>query len=167
VTLTVRIKKHRDGSATLTCTRADGTSTWQRQRGAQARFFPLHDLTHFAVETVLGHRRGFYGLVAEGWDLGDFGAPWPRGRIPADAEPAELLVGFLDLERAGGTTWSAAEVNEKLRAYRETNDTFADATVTDAQLAAVRARMRELFARWEAVPPGESLELTFAAPRDA
>ena len=158
--LTIRIKKHRDGTAALTCTRADGSSTWQRQRGAQAAFFPRHDLTHYAVETTLGHRRGFYGLVAEGWDLGDFGAPWPRGRIPADAEPAEQIVGFLDLERASGATWSAAELNEKLIG-------FGDARVTDAQLVEIRARMRELFARWDAVPPGESLELPFDLPAGA
>ena len=169
--LVIRIKKHRDGTAALTCTRADGSSTWQRQRGAQAAFFPRHDLTHYAVETVLGHRRGFYGLVAEGWDLGDFGAPWPRGHIPADAEPAELIVGFLDLERASGATWSAADLNEKLIAFRGAHGPFADARVSDtrvsdAQLDAIRARVRELFARWDAVPAGESLELPFDGPAD-
>jgi hypothetical protein len=60
---------------------------------------------------VLRHRRGFYGLLAEGWDFSDFGAPWPRGPLPADAEPAELIVGFLDMERACVTEWPAAEMN--------------------------------------------------------
>src|SRR5438309_3304320 len=76
--LLIRIKKKSDGSAALSCLRADGSVTWQRQTGQQGRFFPLHDLTHYAVETVLGYARGFYGLVAEGWDLTDFGNPWPR-----------------------------------------------------------------------------------------
>ena len=52
--LLVRIKKSADGHTALTCIRPDGTSTWQRQEGAVARFFPRHDLTHFAVESVLG-----------------------------------------------------------------------------------------------------------------
>jgi hypothetical protein len=99
--LTVAVTKHADGSTVFRLTRADGTATWQRTRGATGAFFPPHDLTHYAVETVLGHRRGFYGLVAEGWDLGDFGAPWPRGRLD-DADPSELIVGFLD--RTGSTT---------------------------------------------------------------
>ena len=64
----------------MSCTRADGTVTRQRQDPAKAQFFVRHDLTHYALETVLGHRRGFYGLVAEGWDFTDFGSPWPRGR---------------------------------------------------------------------------------------
>jgi hypothetical protein len=159
--LTIRIKKQKDGTAALTCTRPDGSATWQRQHGAQARFFPLHDLTHYAVETVLGHRRGFYGLVAEGWDLSDFGTPWPRGPIPSDAEPAEVIVGFLDMERASGTTWTAAELNEKLALYHATRADFAPATITDEQLARIRERMGELFARWAAVPAGDALELTF------
>ncbi|HEY5060709.1 MAG TPA: hypothetical protein VII52_04185, partial [Gemmatimonadaceae bacterium] len=70
--LIIRIKKKSDGSAALSCIRADGTTTWQQQNGKLGRFFPLHDLTHYAVESVLGFRNAFYGLVASGWDLADF-----------------------------------------------------------------------------------------------
>ena len=62
--LLIRIKKKNDGSAALSCVRADGSVTWQRQDGQQGRFFPLHDLTHYAVETVLGQPRGFFGACA-------------------------------------------------------------------------------------------------------
>ena len=93
--LVIRIKKKTDGDAVLSCVRADGSVTWQRQEGPHARFFPLHDLTHYAVETVLRHRRGFYGLVADGWDFTDFGAPWPKGPIPPDMDPSESIVGLL------------------------------------------------------------------------
>jgi hypothetical protein len=161
-TLTIRLKKHADGSAALTCTRADGTVTWQRQQGAQAAFFPRHDLTHFAVETVLGHTRGFYGLVASGWDLTDFGAPWPRGRIPADADPSELIVGFLDTERASGTRWTAAEFNDRAAAYYQEHNLAAPPPVlTDDDLVRVRQRRAELFAQWDAVPDGGTIELSF------
>jgi hypothetical protein len=165
--LTIRIKKNRDGTAALSCTRADGTVTWQRQEGGQALFFPRHDLTHYAVETVLGHRRGFYGLVAEAWDLSDFGTPWPRGPIPADADPSELIVGLLDAERASGAEWTAAELTEQAAQYYASHGAAGAAPViTEGQLARIRARMRELFARWDAVAPGETLELIFepAAP---
>src|SRR5437773_4364975 len=113
--LLIRIKKKNDGSAALSCLRADGSVTWQRQNGAQGRFFPLHDLTHYAVERVLGHRKGFYGLVASGWDMSDFGAPWPKGRVPLDMDPSELIVGFLDVERATGVSGAAADYNDKAR----------------------------------------------------
>ena len=48
--LTIRLKRHPDGSASLTCTRADGSVTWQRQQGQLAIVFPPHDLTHFAID---------------------------------------------------------------------------------------------------------------------
>ena len=160
--LTIRIKKNTDGTAALSCTRADGTVTWQRQQGAQGRFFPLHDLTHYAVETMLGYRKGFFGMVADGWDLSDFGAPWPRGRIPDDADPAELIVGFLDTERASGTRWQAADFNDKAAAYYRDHDLRAvPPTLTDDDLGRIRQRRAELFATWDAVTPGDSLELSF------
>ena len=123
VDLTIRMKKHAGGAASLTCVRADGTSTWQTPKGAQGHFFAQHDLTHYAVETALGCRRGFYGLLADGWNITDFGAPWPRGPMPANALAPELIVGFLDAERASGQRWTAAECNEKARLYAETHGT--------------------------------------------
>src|SRR4051812_48917305 len=116
--LVIRIKKNRDGTVAFTLTRADGTTTWQKQTGLQGAFFPRHDLTHYAVETVLGHRRGFYGLVAEGWNLTDFGHPWPRGRMPADTDPSELIVGMLDLERGTRHPFAAADLIDKITTLR-------------------------------------------------
>jgi hypothetical protein len=148
--LVIQIKKKADGSAALTCRRADGSVTWQRQEGKQARFFPLHDLTHYAVETVLGQPHGFYGLVASGWDLTDFGSPWPRGPLPIEALAIEQIVGLFDQERAAGVEWSAAEFNGHLR---------GSSVVTDDDLRRIRERRRELFAQWAALPAGETLEL--------
>jgi len=159
--LVIRIKKGADGRTSLSCTRADGTTTWQRQQGAQASFFPRHDLTHYAVETVLGHRRGFYGLVAAGWDLADFGTPWPRGKLPKDANLSEMVVGFFDRERASGQMGTAEELNEHLSAYCDENGLPAPDKLTESGLSRVRQKRGELFARWETIEPGEALELLF------
>jgi hypothetical protein len=147
--LVIAIKKKTDGSASLACRRADGSVAWQRQEGAQGRFFPLHDLTHYAVETVLGMNQAFYGLMASGWEFGDFGHPWPRGPMPADAIAAELIVGYLDAERAAGTTWSAA---------RGASSGFE---LREADLELIRETRAALFARWDALPAGATLELPF------
>ncbi len=162
--LLIRIKKKTDGTAALSCVRADGSVTWQRQEGTLGQFFPLHDLTHVAVETVLGHRNGFYGLVAAGWDLTDFGSPWPRGRLPADAEWSEVIVGFLDGERAAGTHWTAEDFTDRASAFSRDHGREGPPPVTESDLARVRARRAELFAQWHALPPGETLELPFARP---
>lgn len=97
--LTIRIKRHADGSASLRCSRADGTATWQRQRGGYALVFPSHDLTYYAVETTLGYAHGFFGLIADGWDISDFSMPWSRGPLPPEALEVELIVGLFESER--------------------------------------------------------------------
>lgn len=159
--LVIRIKKKTDGTAALSCTRADGSVTWQRQEGLQGRFFPMHDLTHYAVETVLGHRRGFYGLIAEGWNVTDFGKPYPRGPVPAETIVSEEIVGFFDAERATPERWTAADLNEKLTIRARDAGREQPPALTDEDLAAVRARRAELFAMWRAVPAGDALELPF------
>src|SRR2546423_460309 len=159
--IVIRIKKGTDGRTSLSCTRADGTTTWQRQEGARATFFPRHDLTHYAVETALGHRQGFYGLVSAGWDFSDFGSPWPRGRLPVEAAISEMIVGVLDLERRTGERVSADELNQKLAEYSVENGLPQQRQLAEEDLTRVRAMRAELFARWEAVRPGDALEIPF------
>ncbi len=148
--LVIRIKKKTDGSAALSCIRSDGTVTWQQQNGQRGRFFPLHDLTHYAVETVFD-LRGFFSLVAEGWNFTDFGKPWPRGVLPAEAHVVEQVVGFLDTERASGREWAAADLQ-----------LAAPYLFSEDELRQVRDARRDLFARWATLPAGDTLELRFA-----
>jgi hypothetical protein len=159
--LTIRMKKGTDGRTTLSCTRRDGTTTWQRQEGGQAAFFPRHDLTHFAVESTLRHKRGFYGLVAEGWDLSDFGTPWPRGKLPADGNLTEMIVGFFDQERSSGVIGLSEDLNEMIAQFCRETGLAAPALLDDSDLWAVRAKRGELFTKWDAVKPGDTLELVF------
>jgi hypothetical protein len=157
----IRIKKNPDGRTSLSCTRPDGTTTWQSLNPTQAKFFPRHDLTHYAVETVLSEQQGFYSLVAAGWDLTDFGAPWPRGKIPPEATFSEMIVGLLDLERATGHLVTAADVNARLDDFSRENAVAVPGPVSEADLDRIRQRRAELFAQWESVKPGDALELPF------
>ncbi len=159
--IVIRIKKNKDGRTSLSCTRADGTVTWQRQEGKQAAFFPKHDLTHCAVESVLGQHQGFYGLVAAGWDFSDFGTPWPRGKLPADANVSEMIVGFFDIERQSGETNSAEELNRKIAEYCAEHHLPPRRDLSEEDLTAIRKRREELFAQWDAVLPGDALEIPF------
>ncbi len=160
--LLVRIKKKHDGAAALTAVRPDGSSTWQQQNGQIGRIFPLHDLTHYAVETSLGCRDGFFGLVAHGWDMGDFTSPWPKGRPPLEALVVELLVGYFDLERMTDTLTTAAEVNQRIEtAIADGKFAPVSFRITDAQVDDIHRLRAELFARWKALPVGDTLELPF------
>jgi hypothetical protein len=162
--LRIRLKRHSDGSASLTLTRRDGSVTWQRQTGSLALVFPQHDLTHFAVESTLGYRGAFYGLVADGWEISDFAKPWPRGPIPVEAREVEILVGLFDGMRSARGQLDAAEINQQLLVL--VNDSkFADQitprVLTDADVAAVRQLRDALLDRWSAIQAGDALELEF------
>jgi len=149
------------------CIRPDGSSTWQRHSGKAALFFPFHDLTHFAVETVFGFAQGFYGLIADGWDISDTGGKGSRGRLPPEAVLVEHIVGLLDRERVGGAPpLTASEFSgilaELAQSDRITSNSLPE--VTDAQLNAVRARISDLYDRLSSLPAGSSLQLSFDAP---
>jgi hypothetical protein len=160
--ITIRIKKMTDGSAALSCVRADGSVTWQRQEGRQGRFFPFHDLTHVAVETVLP-LRGFYRIVAEGWELTDFGKPWPKGPLPEEAHLAEVIVGFLDTERGAGIQWSPADWKDAATSYFRQRKLVLPTLPTETELQRIRQERSRLFALWTALPAGETLELKLEA----
>ena len=160
--LTIRLSRKQDGTVILHCRRADGTETWQRQDARRAGFFAFHDLRHYAVETVLGFRRGFFGLVAEGWEIEETDGKHARGPLPPEAAIVEQIVGLLDRERVGGgAPLTAAWVNEHLRAVTAEAGMAAPRSLTDAELDAVRARAEELHERWARVEPGGELELEF------
>jgi len=160
--LTVRIKKKTDGDAALSCERADGSVTWQRQEGQLGRFFPLHDLTHFAVESVLGFDAAFFGLISTGWNISDFAAPGAKHRLTVQAGLAEMLVGFFDLEQRTGVLSDATDFAWKIQTYCEEHKMPPPSfVITDEQIEAIRAKRSELFDAWQMVPPGETLELRF------
>lgn len=106
--LKIEIVKRADGIGVLRCTRDDGSVTWQKQT-RNAAHFALHDLTHYAVERSLGYRRGFFGLIAEGWEVDDTTGKGSRGALPDEALEVERIVGLFDAERNSGERWSAVE----------------------------------------------------------
>ncbi|MBI3885261.1 MAG: hypothetical protein HY302_05975 [Opitutae bacterium] len=160
--LLIRLTKRAPSDYVLTCVRADGSTTTQRTHGESAKSFPFHDLTHFAVETVLGHRQGFYGLVCDGWQLADFTQPGTSARLPDAAVANEALVGLFDGERASGTQWTAAGFNDSLAQYLKTAGRAPAAPLSENDLARVRAEHARLAALWHALPVGGTLELAYA-----
>jgi hypothetical protein len=150
----VQITKKADGSGVLRCVRANGSTAWQRISDRHAAFFALHDLTHFAVETTLGYRRGFFGLVAEGWEMEETTGKSPRGSPGPEALEVEGIVGLFDAERSGGVIWTVEEFNE-FAAMKGTRPLSAD------EIARVKKKRSELFQQWSAVAPGATLELQY------
>jgi hypothetical protein len=160
----IEISKRTDGSVVLKFRRRDGTEEWQKQQGPHAAFFPLHDLTHYSVETTLGIADAFCGLVAAGWTIEDTTGKGKRGPITHNAVFVESVVGTLDVERASGSRWTADEFNENTARHAAGGGRPAPRVLTDDELANIRKRRAELFAAWQELPPGRTLELTFPDP---
>ncbi len=138
-----------DGTTVLRITRSDGTVTWQKQQGSHARFFPLHDLTHYAVETTLRTGSAFYGLIAAGWDISDTDGKHDRGPLPPRALTIEHIVGLLDHERAGvAVPMTADEFNEHLESSLRSGRLSETLTLTDDQLSKIRAKIAGLHEAW-------------------
>lgn len=159
--LLIEFSKRPDGSTLLHCTRADGSATWQRNDNQNARFFPLHDLTHYAVESELGFAQGFFGLIAEGWKIDETTGKTARGALPTEALEVEYIVSAFSAESAGGVAVSAVEFNQLARTFASAKGMPRPRQFSDQDLARVRTRMNELFTAWRGVLQGETLCLEF------
>lgn len=113
-----------------------------------------HDMIHYAVETVLD-ARGFIGRVAAGE-----AAALTMGAEP-ESDGVERLV-----EAIQGDAWSGgvAPAGDVIDMYRVTCEArrCPMLPVDDGAIDAIRARIAELTAEWDAVPVGGVMELEFA-----
>jgi len=161
----IEFAKRKDGNTVLRCVRDDGSSTWQRNENQQARFFPVHDLLHYAVESELEFAQGFFGLIAAGWNIDETTGKSARGPLPPDALEVEHIVSSFTAEWNSEADWTAVDFNEQAASFARTRGWCAPRALTDEQLGRVRDRFRELVARWRDLPEGEILRLQFPTTR--
>ena len=157
--LQINLKKISAERSSLHCRRADGTVTWSRVHP----YYPRHDLSHFAVETALGLRQGFFGLIASGWELADFIQKRAAARLPPEAIWAECAVGVTELLASTGAPplreWQEALdqsiAGQKLPPFRR---------VSDGEYARLNSLRAALLRQWAALPVGGTLTLDFSPP---
>ena len=75
-----------------------------------------------------------------------------------------MIVGFFDLERRAGDRGTTTDLNRMLAEYCAENGLLMQRQFTEDDLARVRAKRAELFAEWDAVVPGNALEVVFDLP---
>ncbi len=141
--------KQPDHAVVLRCIRENGSFTWQKHT-RHAAHFVLHDLTHYVVETLLIYKRGFFGLIAEGWDIDETTGKGARGPVPAETGEVEQIVGLFDTERGSSVLWTSEEFNE-----------FSPRILTGVDIQKVRTLRGTLLRQWFAIEPGQKLELHF------
>ena len=150
--MTIELKKTKDGPPSLSCVRADGTRTWARVQP----FFPAHDLTHCAVESVLGFREAFFGLVASGWDLDDFAQPGAAAKFPRQSLWAEHIVGLIERNLAPDAT----ALNAALGSIPGAVDV---PRLTSDQLDHILSLRNRLLEQWQRLAPGGTMSVDFPA----
>ena len=156
----VKLKKRAGGDAAVTFARADGSATSGRL--GSGGFGAVHDLTHCAVETTLGLRQGFYGLLAQGWSIPDFEVKGAAKQLPDEALVTECIVGQLSNAVSAGREPLAEEFNWLVRSVVDgVSPGGAVPAISAESLHRLWRTLDALLARWRALPPGETLELDF------
>ena len=156
----LKIKKRGDGDAVVTFVRDNGSATSGRL--GSGGFGAVHDLTHYAVETTLGLRQGFYGLLAQGWDIPDFEVKGAARQLPDEALVAECVVGQLSNVIFAGAEPRAEEFNWLVKsAVAGVRPGASAPSISEDTLRQMKQTLNALLTRWRTLPPGETLELDF------
>jgi hypothetical protein len=181
--LTLEFKKKRDAPTVLTFVRADGSRT-SSSIGPHDGYGPVHDLTHYVVESVFGFARAFLGLCAEGWTIQDFDKDALK-KMPPEAAVAEFFAGRISAmemmdryDSVEDVNWTIAQASagwsagDRTKAWGEmgafierwrTGETPVE--ITAEQYDAVRRALRRLRAEWNDVGFGGTMRLVFEPGR--
>lgn len=146
----------------LKCIREDGSSTWTRIDPA----IEFHDLAHYVVETELKFNKAFYGLVAAGFNIGDFELPRDQrpnelipSNLPAEALQTEHIVNLLQLASDG--QMSESDILKSLSTILEENNLPFPGKLSTKSLRSIQIRLKGVLLRWNRLEPAEVLELKF------
>jgi hypothetical protein len=146
----------------LRCLRRDGSATGCAM--PRQGILP-HDLVHYVVESTLGWRHAFYGMIAAGIDIGP---AMEQAHDPGNADladqaiHAEAVVESLQAQLWSGA-FDAALFDEGVRTVCTARGRSVPALPADAGRRLFDAAL-ELDARWRQVPWHGTLELELPAP---
>src|SRR5262245_44660195 len=114
-----------------------------------------HDMVHYAVESTL-HKRGFIGRLLEG-EAASF-----QMNAEAESDSVERLVEVFQADGWSGWKSDPAEMIDLYAVTCKAKECAA-LDIKASDIEAVRQRILELTAQWEAVPVGKALTLHLEA----
>lgn len=164
--LIFRLKKRADAQAQLTLVRDDGTFS-TGPVGSADGYFPVHDLTHYAVEQTLGLSEGFLGLVASGWEIHDFEVKGTAKRLSAETQFAETAAGELSRQILMRQPSSLEDFVWAVETKVQQHSPGFSRPLNEAQFAAIRETVSTEWRRWRELPPNGTLELRFTCSHKA
>ena len=110
-----------------------------------------HDMVHYAVESIL-HKRGFLGRVRDG-EAADF-----RMAAESESDGVERLVEVFQGDAWSGGTSPAVDMIELYQVTCRARE-CAPIPVLPDDILAVRSRIAELDAEWQALSAGQAVTL--------
>ena len=151
----IQFKKQKNKPPTLHITRSDGSQTWV----AFKHNFIQHDLTHFAAETVLNWKDGFYGLIEKGANIEDFEKEnrAHRPNLSSASIQMEYIVNLLETELYQQQVFT--NFNEQLAKNCQDNNHPIPAEIANEKLLAIRTKLKSLIKEWNMLPLGATLSL--------
>jgi len=140
----------------LSCKRKDGSMTWKHV----SPFFIMHDICHYAVETVIPFHEAFFGMIKKGTDITEFELPKEERSIALGAEAllTEHFVNLLVIEYTQGKMDNLLEI---LKATYEIDDDKMIDWITEKKLNEIRIAYNGLMKKWNVLPERETMTLIF------
>ena len=137
--------------------RDDGSETWM----ASDDFFIRHDLSHYAIETILQFKTAFYGMIQNGMDIRDFENKEKRKAllITAEAWYAENMANLFLMETKNGNFEDFNSISSQTLA--EMNLPFPALLLNEDDLNTIRNYLQQLLFQWNQLPTGDTLRLNF------
>lgn len=154
----ISFTKNSGKSHIISCKRKNGTVTWMQN----SSFFITHDLCHYAMETKLGLKKAFYGMLAAGTDIKDFELPKDQRtfQLTEEALFAEQMVNLLTIEYSQGRVENFIEALKEI--LIKDNHVSVLPVIKQEQLDEIRSLYETLMNQWVLLPEGETIILNFA-----
>jgi hypothetical protein len=153
----MRITKNTGKPHVIKYIRDNGTETWMYSDD----FFVRHDLSHFAIESVMEYSTAFNGMLNGGMDIKDFEDKEKRAKLTVTDEAcyAENMSNLFLTEIMQGEFEDFNAVQQQ--SFIAMNAQCQAITLSDERIQTIRNYLRQLLDQWNEMPVGQTMELTF------
>lgn len=152
----LRISKSSGNLHTIVYKRSDASEFWQRSDD----FFIRHDLSHFAIEKILGFKTAFMGMINNGMGARDFEDREKRKImiISSEAWYAENMANLFLMEITQGELENFNLVSQD--AFRTMKLPIPLPVFGNEEINSIRTCLRQLLKQWSRLPVNETMILT-------
>jgi hypothetical protein len=153
----ISFTKEKNSTNIISCKRKDGTVTWMHSDS----FFITHDLCHYAVESVLAFKKGFYGMLASGTDIKDFELPKDKRtfQLTDEAIFTEQVVNLLTIEYNQGRPENFFSILKD--ACSKDAIPLILPEIMQEDLDEIRYKFDTLMNQWHLLPEDQTMKLIF------